>query len=74
MTRKKGIVLGGSLLILAALMAVMVVSTNINQVSAEENVPTDNADEQTTLSGGNDCLCNITQYAGDNEQDSPNRE
>lgn len=74
MTRKKGIVLGGGLLILAVLMAVMVISTNINQVSAEENVPTDTAGEQTTLSGGNDCLCNITQYAGDNEQESPNRE
>ena len=74
MTRKKGIVLGGGLLILAALMAVMVVSTNINQVSAEENVPADTAGEQTTLSGGNDWLCNITQYAGDNEQESPNRE
>ncbi len=74
MTRKKGIVLGGSLLILAVLMAVMVVSTNINQVSAEENVPTDAAGEQTTLSGGNDCLCNITQSAGDNEQDAGNRE
>lgn len=74
MTRKKGIVLGGGLLILAALMAVMVVSTNINQVSAEENVPTDIAGEQTTLSGGNDCLCNITQYAGDNEQETPDRE
>ena len=74
MTRKKGIVLGGGLLILVALMAVMVATTNINQVSAGENVPTDTATEQTTLSGGNDCLCNITQYAGDNEQDSPDRE
>ncbi len=74
MTRKKGIVLGGGLLILVALMAVMMVTTNINQVSAEENVPTGTAGEQTTLSGGNDCLCNITQSAGDNEQDSPNRE
>lgn len=74
MTRKKGIVLGGGLLILVALMAVMVATTNINQVSAEENVPADTATEQTTLSGGNDCLCNITQYAGDNEQDSPDRE
>ena len=74
MTRKKGIVLGGGLLILVALMAVMVVTTNINQVSAEENVPVGTADEQTTLSGGNDCLCNITQYAGDNEQDPPDQE
>lgn len=74
MTRKKGIVLGGGLLILIALMAVMVASTNINQVSAEENVPAGTASEQTTLSGGNDCLCNITQYAGDNEQDPPDRE
>lgn len=74
MTRKKGIVLGGGLLILVALMAVMVASTNINQVSAEENVPADTLSEQTTLSGGNDCLCNITQYAGDNEQDPPDRE
>jgi len=74
MTRKKGIVLGGGLLILAVLMAVMVVSTNINQVSAEENVPTGTTGEQTTLSGGNDCLCDITQSASDNEQDSPNRE
>lgn len=74
MTRKKGIVLGGGLLILVALMAVMVATTNINQVSAEENVPADTATEQTTLSGGNDCLCNITQYAGDNEQASPDRE
>ena len=74
MTRKKGIVLGGGFLILAALMAVMVVSTNINQVSAGETGAAGTAGQETTLSGGNDCLCNITQYAGDNEQEAPDRE